>query len=339
VSRPARAHRDPVLMLRASRGLMKLQTESRRSSVMSTMTLDLGRAGGSAPSGPPSGRRPQFTPLTGAARSGHLRGPSVSDSHLNLDARSIPLTPAMDESGMVMQSGSRSPPKASKRMSGFFGRASPPIVDSNLGAEMGSQELEKIRLELRAARSELEETRAELNEALEAREASETCVGALRSFIAENQLGEGAPAPVLPAVGISAVPKHETKKSGGWGFKLWRADSSTAVAPAAPLSAVTPTGSISSPTVESPSQPIPRKLTGFFGARTSTEYTPSVTSTTGIHDRSEESSLEEVPEPHSPPPIAPAPSTVLISSADATPPATYKTEDDAADTTVTIAVP
>jgi hypothetical protein len=189
---------------------MKLQTESRRSSVMSTMTLDLSRAG-AAPGGglpPPSARiSGAFTPLTGSGMrpaGGHRRGASIASPGTGPTA-----TP--DEHDAARRAHSRTPPKAPRRVSGLFTRgASPPENDGD-----------RARRELAAARAQLEETRAELSEAHEARAASETCAQALRAFIVEHGVG----ADVLP----QPKPTPVAAKRASWAFGLWRANSASSV--------------------------------------------------------------------------------------------------------------
>ncbi|KAF8196696.1 hypothetical protein K438DRAFT_1967710 [Mycena galopus ATCC 62051] len=259
------------------RGLMRLQAESRRAPA----ALDTGRA--NAPSafslGPPSSRRASFTPLTGtfAANSlrqnGHNRVSSVSDTNINIDITS-PSPPAAD-------------PPANRRLSGFFGgRTSgsppqqPPLQLRSLSASgSGSSspdEVEKLRKEILTLQSALDETRHDLTEANEAREASETCVGALRDFIAENNIGSGdaVKLPPLPATTTGGEEGEEArghkKTASGWGFKLWKADSTgkggDAASPVMPAAAA-PSASNSAQT--QPAAPLARKLTGFFGSRAS----------------------------------------------------------------------
>ncbi|KAJ6581241.1 hypothetical protein B0H19DRAFT_1017934 [Mycena capillaripes] len=271
---------EAISMLRTKveesrRGLMRLQAESRR---QTPTALDLGRA--NAPSafmGPPSSKRASFTPLTGtfAANSfvgrpnGHRRISSVSDSNFAL---TVPDVTSSDPNLTTA-------PPPNRRLSAFFGRSSPPreppmklsrsSSDSNSSSP---DELEKLRKELRTVQAALDETRHELSEANEAREASETCVGALREFIAENNLGSSAvKLPPLPATTTGDEMDANAQKKG-WGFKLWKVDTSVKGAPG-PASDVTaspilPSGAnANSP--PAPAAPLARKLTGFFGSRAS----------------------------------------------------------------------
>ncbi|KAK7031355.1 hypothetical protein R3P38DRAFT_2923057 [Favolaschia claudopus] len=276
------------------RGLMRLQAESRRQ----PSALDTNRA--NAPSafalGPPSSRRASFTPLTGtfAANSlranGHHRISSVSDTYVD-----HPSSPTSERSSFSIASQPLPASNNNKRLSGFFGRSSgsppqnPPLTLRS-SSQTSSQtditspdELEKLRKEVRTLQATLEETRHELTEANEAREASETCVGALREFIAENNMGAGGSAvklPPLPATttgGEEASPGHKKTASGWGGFKLWKVDTSVKTAPG-PASDVTaspvmpPTVVATNPPpnpVSGPGAPLTRKLTGFFNSRAS----------------------------------------------------------------------
>lgn len=288
---------------------MKLQTESRRSSVMSTMTLDLARAGSfTAPS---SSRRPTFTPLTGSAASraqGHRRGQSVSEDGFVVPElpRSLgtPLPPNTERSRSPdRRSITSSPPRNSKRLSGFFGRTSPAATPyatepSAPHAHDGAAELERMQKELASAREQLEETRHELTEANEAKEASETCVKVLREFIAENGVGERALPAAAQSSATATAPPPASKQ--GWGFKLWRADSTASTASAS--SATPPAPAPVRVSMEASSQP-PRtqKIGGFFGARTSVASEDGV-SGRGVHgeDSSDVSSADDSLEPISP---------------------------------------
>ncbi|KAJ7746906.1 hypothetical protein DFH07DRAFT_889484 [Mycena maculata] len=280
---------EAIAMLRTKveesrRGLMRLQAESRRQ----PMTLDTNRA--NAPSAfisPPSSKRASFTPLTGsfapntfAGRpNGHRRISSVSDSNINL------AVPDADSAVAVLI--------PNRRMSGFFGRSSPPR-DSPPQPSMSPDEAEKLRKELRAAQAALEETRGELSEATEAREASETCVSALREFIAENNIGGPSAAvklPPLPAAttgGEEADTSGGQKKEKGWGFKLWKVDtavkgppgppsSNGTASPIVPPAALPPASNNTTATAPAPSAPLARKLTGFFSSRASISSIPSLT--------------------------------------------------------------
>jgi hypothetical protein len=299
---------------------MKLQTESRRSSVMSTMTLDLGRAGGAGPLGPPTGRNSAFTPLTGTgitrqASSGHRRGASIASP--GMPGIPTPNPDVADQQDASRRSHSRSPPKPNRRMSGLFLRSpSPAESAAALGPGLDGLEAQRIRKELQVMRDQLEETRHELTEANEARDASETCVKALRDFITENGIGAGE-APAIPAAIATPKAQHQAKKPsvGGWGsFKLWQTSGAVSAVPitSPPLASIPHSPDITTnsqgqaqagPSSQPPPQPLTRKLTGFFGARSS-DYAASIASTNTNAaapevDGTSESSVEEA-EPISP---------------------------------------
>ncbi|KAG7093823.1 hypothetical protein E1B28_007462 [Marasmius oreades] len=251
------------------RGLMRLQTENRRHSVQ---PLDMSRAGISLPFGsPPSSKRASFTPLTGnpnARTNGHKRLSSVSDTSSIIDH---------DANGQVITLTEPSP--ASSRLSGFFGRSSPPR-ESNSPL---TSEMEVLRRELASVKGSLEETRAELSEVTEAREASETCVKALRDFITENNIGSGK---VETAAVSGQLDSPTNKKQGGWGFGLWKVDTSVDGVAAANTSTstnVTPTTAT----------PLSRKIGGLFTRQPSISSNESITrQSTDL--RSDTSSMQDV---------------------------------------------
>ncbi|KAF8159764.1 hypothetical protein B0H34DRAFT_796983 [Crassisporium funariophilum] len=311
-----REDEEQIVLLRAKveesrRGLMRLQTESRRQSLA---PVDVSRTLSStftAFGSPPSSKRASFAPMTG--RPGHRRISSVSDSTFG----SFPtpdLTPSPNAPGFgniaspeaaALFSGA---PSSSKRYSGMFGRTSPPNPDllqagdsvpsgssspSSVVAVATSVELESVRKELKVVRDELDTAKHELMEANEAKEASETCVKALREFIADNNIG------AMPAGGSSAstamkLPPPPTMTTGeeegdpkktatGWGFKLWGGvdsplRSSTVGTPLPPSSAssglattpgLPPPGQSANGTPVISSAPLSRKLGGFFSSRSS----------------------------------------------------------------------
>ncbi|EIN06064.1 hypothetical protein PUNSTDRAFT_54350 [Punctularia strigosozonata HHB-11173 SS5] len=287
---------DTITTLRSKvdesrRGLMKLQAESRRMS-QSSMTLDLARA--NAPL--TGGKRPPFTPLTGSGRvgpaggRGHRRGVSMSEGGFSpppsaflpdgagAQITQIPPTPESPAGGFF----SRSPGK-DRRASGFFGRTSPVMLPGRLSPDHagGSQspppsrrELEALRREMMALRTELDETRAELTESNEAREASETCVKALREYIAQSNIGEGTSASAPSTAPVPVPIKRESSSSSssgsGWGFRLWSA------------SAPTETRSMPPPPPPAPAAPAPvhaaSKFGSFFANPRRSSYASSTTS-------------------------------------------------------------
>ncbi|THH32374.1 hypothetical protein EUX98_g1823 [Antrodiella citrinella] len=224
---------DAVTMLRGKledsrRALMRLQTESRRMSQVSNLTIDSNRASHAAFSGLPSGKRASFTPLTGSPA--HRRIASVSDSGIAMNSPDF-------------MNGPSSPPP-NRRVSSFFGRGTLPL---DLPAAADLSEVEEMRKELQAIKEQLEETRHDLTESQEAREASDTCVNALRTFISEHSIGLG-PVPSPKGAGASVAPDSASK----WSFKLWKTES----APPAPTSAQvsSPAPSITGPTSAAPSR-------------------------------------------------------------------------------------
>ncbi|KIJ61994.1 hypothetical protein HYDPIDRAFT_169373 [Hydnomerulius pinastri MD-312] len=264
------------------RGLMRLQSESRRASQVPS-GLDLSRAGMPTLGGPPSSKRASFAPLTGSAASrisAHRRISSVSDTGFSrLDGSSPHPSPSPGNFTFPdnsMQFSKTHQPAHSRRMSGMFGRASPP---PSIFASEESVEVEMLRKELNSLRSELDEAKHELSESNEAREASELCVKALRGFIEENNVGTpmssaGPSTARAPSLSLASPSSQgEAKKSapatGGWGFKLWRAETpARSPAPGTPVMPATPPAAVPNPISSPPPQPLTRKLGDFFGART-----------------------------------------------------------------------
>jgi hypothetical protein len=216
---------------------MKLQAEaknSRRQSVQAPIVLDMSRVG--IPSGQPSSKRASFTPLA----SSHVRPPprgssiSMSDPVIpgltpgaidGLPGSSPPDQPTIDNDA----SGSSHSQPSSRAFSSLFGRTSP---QPHAGLEHSpprndvAAELEALKRELRSVKDELEETRHDLIESNEAREASETCVKALREFIGENHSDQMRlpPTPHMTKGDEADETADLNKKNGlttGWGFKLW----------------------------------------------------------------------------------------------------------------------
>jgi hypothetical protein len=254
--------------------------------------LDLSRAGFASPGGPPSSKRSSFNPLTGSVAgrtNAHKRISSFSDGS-NLTSP-IATSFALPDVG---KSRTQQPANA-RRMSGMFGRASPP---QSLYPSEDSTELEMLRRELNAVKAELDDVKHELNESNEAREASDTCVKALRGFIEENQVG------AVPK-GLPSLPEGEKKvapAAPGWGFKLWRAESSTQ----SPVASSPRVSHNASPSLSSsPPIPLTRKLGDFFGTRAGaapvSPSPPLVEQEPMYNGLSDTSSLEDsVAEPISP---------------------------------------
>ncbi|KAL0580583.1 hypothetical protein V5O48_001408 [Marasmius crinis-equi] len=257
------------------RGLMRLQTENRRQSVT---PLDVSRASLPLPFGsPPSSKRASFTPLTGnpnARVNSHKRLSSVSDISLTEDGQ-----------GQVLTFSDERPP-ASSRLSGFFGRTSPPR-----DLPPSSSEIDTLKKELCSVKAELDETRAELSEAAEAREASETCVKTLRDFINENNIGSGR-VDTPPAVAGETNSPTTGKKAAGWGFNLWKVDTAAAGSVPTGSTNVSPSDPTATPTTATP---LSRKIGGFFGRQPSisSNDTDSV-SRQSVDVRSDTSSMKDV---------------------------------------------
>jgi hypothetical protein len=253
--------------------------------------LDMSRAGIPSLAGPASSKRASFTPLTGPRplMTGHRRGPSLSDSALppiELSIHEVPPTP----NGQTISFSETSPlhqSLGSRR--GFYRGSSPPQMDSSPTLDPLAQEVANLRKEVKTVRDELEETRHELTESNEAREASETCLTALREFISENNVGlNNAGNKPLPPPSSSAPNGSEADSKKGWGFRLWKADISPQ-----PLN-IAPVASIPTP-----------KFSGFFSSRTSVSSNTSSTfpslARDSIYNGSDTSSVvESVAEPISP---------------------------------------
>ncbi|KAJ7224485.1 hypothetical protein GGX14DRAFT_425900 [Mycena pura] len=285
---------EAISMLRTKveesrRGLMRIQAESRRQSVQPG-TLDVARA--NAPSAfsltPASSKRASFTPLTGtfAANSfttrpnGHRRISSISDSNVPLPDAAAVVVPERSLSVAAV-----SQPSNNRRLSGIFGRSSPPQRPKSLSPSPSPDELEKLRKDVTALQETLDATRHELAEANEAREASETCAAALRDFIAENNPAMGeVKLPPLPAATTGDEPDTNAQKKG-WAFKLWKVDTSvnratgpaSAASTTATASPVVPPAAVPFVAANTSTPPAPaaapaalsRKLTGFFSSRMS----------------------------------------------------------------------
>lgn len=258
----------PLTML-LRRGLMRLQSENRRASLVPS-ALDLSRAGIPSFNGPPSSKRASLIGSTTGRNNAHKRISSVADNAFSLDSSHLtsPIptpTPATFTLPDVQKSRSQ-PPSHTRRMSGMFGRGSPP---QSLFSSEEFSELEMLRRELNAVKAELDDVKHELNETSEAREASDTCVKALREFIEENQVGAVPKSlPSLPAE-VKKAPPPPAAAAAGWGFKLWRADSLTQNPVLASPSPAAPATHTVSPSLSSLTPPVPlsKKLGDFFGTR------------------------------------------------------------------------
>lgn len=223
---------------RLRRGLMRLQTESRR---MSQLTTDSSARVNGAPS--PNKRISLLINPPPNTNRGHRRISSQSDTGF-----------AHSEA---------------------FNWISPPPSSSALSDEeqnFASKETQCLKQEIQSLRETLDETKHELSEANEAREASEQCVKALRDYISEFRVGEaGSPPSNVPPPPTTPAKAEDAKVSSKWSFKLWNASNSNSnpsIASATPLSP--PPTSFSVPSPVSPPQPpaLTRKIGSFFSSRT-----------------------------------------------------------------------
>ncbi|KAF8343440.1 hypothetical protein F5887DRAFT_972925 [Amanita rubescens] len=272
-----REDEEAITMLRSKveesrRGLMRLQTESRRQSG----NLEFTRGAFLASAGsPPTSKRASFAPLTGSLHhgrpSGHRRISSVSDT--GVLGQSLP-TDLPGTSPKAQDFPTLDAPP-SRRVSGIFGRQSPPhhMEYSQPHDDSLVIEMESLKKELQVVRNELDNTKHELAESNEAREASETCARALREFIADNNIGvrelDGGPSviklppPPATTTGEEAAETQKAMSSSGWGFgKLWRADHG------ARTPSVTSVTSFSFPVVSA--APQTPQLGSFFSPRSTT---------------------------------------------------------------------
>lgn len=144
-------------------------------------------------------------------------------------------------------------------------------------------EIVSLKKEVKVLKDEMEDLRHELTEVNEAREASDICAQALRTYIEENSIGKSTDSETikLPPLPASSTPDagDNGDKKGGWGFNLWKVD--TTVKPVTgPRSASS--GSSVAATVSSPSGAVPpgggqlaKKFGGFFSGRASISSTSS----------------------------------------------------------------
>ncbi|KIM44895.1 hypothetical protein M413DRAFT_442868 [Hebeloma cylindrosporum] len=301
----AREDEEQIALLRTKveesrRGLMRLQTENRRQSMA---PIDVSRASSatfSSFAGPTSSKRASFVPLTGSihGKPGHRRAGSVIEPALGSSPLGSFPTPDPTPSPQVRafniasaEAALSGAPSSSRRHSGIFGRQSPPHDDllhqpgSAEGPAASSAELEALRKEIQTLKLDLDTAKHDLQEANEAKEASETCVIALRDFIAENNVGAaGATSamklPPPPMMAAPEEPAADPRKTGSaWGFKLWGNGSvdSPLRSSSAPYSAsVAQSSSMqTSATVDPPATatigaaPLSRKLGSFFSSRSS----------------------------------------------------------------------
>ncbi|KAG2056836.1 hypothetical protein BDR06DRAFT_952476 [Suillus hirtellus] len=311
---------DTISILRTKveesrRGLMRLQSENRRASQVPS-ALDLSRAGIPSFNGPPSSKRASLIGSTTGRNNAHKRISSVSDNTLDTSHLASPIptpTPATFTLPDVQKSRSQQP-SHTRRMSGMLGRGSPP---QSLFPSEESAELEMLRRELNAVKAELDDVKHELSETNEAREASDTCIKALREFIEENQVG-AVPKGLSPSPAEVKKPPPPPAAAAGWGFKLWRADSLTQSPVLASPSPAAPATHTVSPSLSSLTPPVPlsKKLGDFFGTRapaaTASKTSQRVEQEPMYNGMSDTSSIEDsVVEPISPASERPRP-TVYV---------------------------
>lgn len=237
------------------RGLMRLQTESRR---VSQLVIDPSRTA------PAAKRMSLITPLPPPTPNrGHKRFSSQSDASFSLhDASELSQLPS------PISEAPGSPAPNSRRFSMLTRTVSSPPLDQDIG--LLAKEFEGLKKELKNTRDELEETRHELTEANEARDASEQCAKALRDYISENAVGESgasAPPPARPSLLVPPAAKVEDPKSASkWSFKLWNGASSPNTAAPPPAPSRPSLSSFTSPQVPAVSPPLLTKTLGsLFG--------------------------------------------------------------------------
>jgi len=326
---------------------MRLQTEKRKS--MTPIDVNRASAFSMITSPPLSAKRAStFTPLTGRSVSSggnnHRRISSASDGGLTqtqLDAIN-----SSNDNGQVLTlpetAGSLltpGPPTSTARFPALFnGKTSPPATEHDDAASDHSQhdtqkdkDIKEMQELLAKMKRDLEDARHELQEANEARQASETCVEALRQFIAENTLsgsGESSdtrttiklpPPPTMTTGDEDALPTGtEAKKNSGdgWGFgKLWGSDSSSTTADStrsrsntSPMLSRASSGNGPYGPDRTPSgtvltaAPVSRKLGGFFSSRSSVSSMQSMPplQTSAMQRNRSMSDTSSVTEPISP---------------------------------------
>lgn len=305
---------------------MRLQTESRRMSHGAHLSIDLSKAGHSSFTGPPSSRRASFVPLTGSPAGKtnvHRRISSVSTDGGAISAPvfSEPSQWASPPRFQLSEVPHTALPAPSRRTSGFWGRTSP--QPSDLPPPTDAPEVEELRKELQAVKEQLEETRHELSEAHEAREASETCVNALRTFIADNSIGMAPPTTargiMSPAMSTADHNRSSSSASTRWGFRLWK----TETAPSAVTTPILTSPVPPSQSSNSPATSTPRSRFGslsLFSSRasvSSTQTDSALPQPESMLSVSDTSSLEDlVAEPISPTSIGPKDDVIVRVASD-----------------------
>ena len=106
------------------RALMRLQTESKRMSQMSHMSVDTSRANSLFGGGPSSSKRASFTPLTGSGASritSHRRISSISEPSDALDTNGMEPSSPPGVGHAISWGADDSNVKKARRSSAFFG--------------------------------------------------------------------------------------------------------------------------------------------------------------------------------------------------------------------------
>ncbi|EIW58724.1 uncharacterized protein TRAVEDRAFT_168455 [Trametes versicolor FP-101664 SS1] len=291
---------ETISMLRTKveesrRALMRLQTEKRMSAA-SNLTLDLSRPPPqhASLSGPPSSRRSSFQPLTGtsAGRTGHRRISSVSDSGVLANAYGDGQWPPPSPMSPDATPTERAPTQHNRRVSLLFGRGGAAQPES-----IGDIEVELLRKQMQLMQQQLDDTKRDLSEVQEAHEASELCVRALRTFIADNNVG--IPAAIGTGTGKPSQPPTHSKQgstASRWGFRLWNTE---------PEVPTPPQSGIASP-ASTPVQTAPSKFGGLFTGRKSTSSNSARPSYDPVHQEPMYNGSDTSSLPDSSGPISPA---------------------------------
>lgn len=148
-----------------------------------------------------------------------------------------------------------------------------------------------MRRERDAALTEAEQARHEAAEANEAREASELCANALRTFISENAIGESRSDNNSTILKLPPLPSQDTKNSesetkkppasSGWSLRLWKVDTNAPAANVYGTDSTSRKNSNATPVAETQAQettpqsatpttiPLTKKIGEFFSSRSS----------------------------------------------------------------------
>ncbi|KAF8306759.1 hypothetical protein DL93DRAFT_2232460 [Clavulina sp. PMI_390] len=221
------------------RGIMRLQTENKRASVIMGPPPSAGgpQSGGTSRASKRLSLNPN-APLVSSSvprtPSHHRRISSVSDSAAILGGLSL-----LQDGGILSRNGSSPPPTSSLLPATPFLSNSPPNVDSALPSPNPPQ---MNFVELDSLKAELAQTKRQLADAVQARLASEDVVKGLRELIAANTTEDGVmrPSPGLSGLQLPPLPSdpdiesHDQQPSkaperkgpmaawGGLTSKLWR---------------------------------------------------------------------------------------------------------------------